>query len=115
MQKTARLILSLLMILIILTVSVFGYGNTIYMYWDKPQAKMYSTEYTLSTMPVRYGKVTYIPVDDALKVCGFSLGWDSSINAVTALKGNVFSYIIVNTSTYLPIIRCFSEMCFICR
>ena len=98
MRKTARLILSLLMILIILSVSVFGYGNTIYMYWDKPHAKMYSTEYTLSSMPVRYGKVTYIPVDDALKVCGFSLGWDSAVNAVTALKGNTFSYIIVNSN-----------------
>lgn len=98
MRKMTRLIMSLLLVLIILSVSVFGYGNTIYMYWDKPQAKMYSTEYTISTMPVRVNRVTYVPVDDTLKVCGFDLGWDGNISAVTASKGNIFSYIIVNSN-----------------
>lgn len=97
MRKITRLCTVFIAYIAMLSVSVYGYGDTVSMYWDKPSAKMYSKEYFLSSTPVRHNKVTYLPVDDTLKVCGFSLGWDSNISAVTAVKGNVCSYVIVNS------------------
>jgi len=98
MKKAFRILLSFIVVFSVLSVSVLGYGNTVYMYWDNSTARMYSTEYYIGTVPIRYNGITYVPVDDTLKICGFNLGWDSNINAVTASKGNIFSYIIVNSN-----------------
>lgn len=98
MKKRLRFFSVFLLIFCMISGTVFGYGNTVYMYRDKPLAKVYSSEYNISAMPVRYNKTNYFPVDDCLRVCGFNLGWDSTINAVTAAKGNIFAYIITNSN-----------------
>ncbi|MBQ3427290.1 MAG: hypothetical protein IJH37_09125 [Clostridia bacterium] len=48
--------------------------------------------------PFLYANNIYVPVDDILKLTGFSLGWNGEKGAVTAYKNGTLSYIAVNSS-----------------
>lgn len=82
---------------ILLNSYVFGYGNSINLYWEEPTAEINQNVVQLNVGPLRYQRNTFVPVDDMLKACNYTLGWDFDLNAVTAYKDGVISYIISNS------------------
>ena len=66
-------------------------------YWEQPYAVIDGKTVWLSAKMLRYKRCSYVPVDDILTKFGFSLGYDSQIGAVVAVKGNLTSYIIADS------------------
>lgn len=97
MKKIGKTILSLIFCVALTAQAAFAYGNTIEMFRGETYAIINGNKTEVGYAPIRYNKTTYLPVDALLSRCGYSLGWDAEIGAVTAVKGNIFSYIIVNS------------------
>ncbi len=97
MKKTVKIFAILAAIVLLVNTCAFAYGNKIQMYWGQPYAEINSNNVSLTNQALRYQRTTYVPVDEMLRICGFTLGWDSSLNAVTAYKSGVISYIITNS------------------
>lgn len=53
--------------------------------------------YELGDDILLYYSNIFMPVDDILPKCGFTLGWDASLPATVAVKDGVTSYIIMNS------------------
>ncbi len=98
MKKALKFFSAFICVTLLLSTCAFAYGNRVNMYWGESSAEINNISFPLSTSALRYNKTTYVPVDDILNACGYNLGWDSSLNAVTAHKGNILSYVIVNSN-----------------
>lgn len=67
------------------------------LYADSMEFEVGGQRYPLSEEILLYYSNVFIPLDDILPKCGFTLGWDNSICATVAVKDNVESYIIMNS------------------
>ncbi len=97
MKKKLRILSLFICVMLLLSTTAFAYDTQIYMHWGESCAQINQQSVALSTPPLRYNKTNYVPVDDMLKISGFTPGWDSAIGAVTAYKNGVISYIILNS------------------
>ena len=98
MKKLAQRFLIFLLLITISSSTVLGFDNTVNFYWDKPVVEVEEEEIFLNNTVLRHNKVTYLPVDEILSVFGYSLGWDSELSAVVAMKDGLISYIITNSN-----------------
>ncbi len=67
------------------------------LYADEKKFDINGVAYELGDDILLYYSNIFIPVDDILPKCGFSLGWDASLPATVAVKGGVTTYIIMNS------------------
>lgn len=72
-------------------------GKHLSLYLNENRFLVNGKEYPLTGEILLYYSNVFVPIDDVLPACGYTLGWDSSINATVALKDNVTSYIIINS------------------
>ncbi len=98
MKKTFQKFIILFILITMISSTVFGLGNTVNLYWDNPIIKTEEDVTPLTNMAVRHNKTTYLPVDEILTIFGYSLGWDSELSAVVAIKNGIVSYIITNSA-----------------
>lgn len=68
------------------------------LYSDQAVITMNDIDIPTESEPIVYKNSLYIPIDNILKACGFSMGYDASIPAIIAVKDNVTSYIIPETN-----------------
>ena len=66
-------------------------------YSDKPVAVKDDVEYSVAAAPVVYKNKLYVPSDDILRLCGFTLGWDGTSNSTVAVRGDHTNYIVFGT------------------
>ena len=71
-------------------------GDVLSLFANEKRFEINGESYPLSDDILLYYSNIFIPVDDILPKCGFSLGWDASLPATVAVKDNVYSYIIMN-------------------
>lgn len=71
--------------------------NTLTLYAGERKFDINGTVYPLEDDVLLYYSNIFIPVDDVLPKCGYSLGWDSSLSATVAVKDGETSYIIMNS------------------
>lgn len=71
--------------------------NTLTLFAGERKIDINGTEYPLEDDVLLYYSNIFIPIDDVLPRCGYSLGWDSSLPAVVAVKDGVTSYIIMDS------------------
>lgn len=70
--------------------------NVLSLYANERKFDINGVSYELSDDILLYYSNIFIPVDDILPKCGFTLGWDGSLPATVAVKDNVISYIIMD-------------------
>ncbi len=82
--------------------SVFGATASAYtsmtLYADNPIVTHNGTDQAIAGTPYRLGYNVYVPADDVLARCGFTLGWDNDIKAIVAVKDDVVTYIVLGTN-----------------
>ena len=76
----------------------FGYSRTsITFYGDKAEATVNGVNTPISAAPIIYKNKTYVPADDILTLCGFTLGWDTSSNSTVAVRDGKTNHIVYGT------------------
>ncbi len=81
-----------------ITLVVFGYGKTsITLYGEKPEATVNGVNTPIASAPILYKNKTYVPADDILRLCGFTLGWDTSSNSTVAIRDGKTNHIVYGT------------------
>jgi len=96
MKKT---FLAALAALIIMASNVAVHAqNAMTLYADKPVITHDGVDQEVAGIPYKIGYNIYIPADDVLKRCGFTLGWDDSIKSIVAVKNDVTTYIVLGTN-----------------
>lgn len=98
MKKIAQKFIVLLSIVAVLSSTVLGLENAVNLYWDKPVVEIDNEEIYLHNAMIRHNKATYLPVDEMLLLFGYTLGWNSELSAVVAIKDDVVSYVIANST-----------------
>lgn len=71
--------------------------DTLTLYAGEKKFDVNGTEYPLQSEVLLYYSNIFIPLDDVLPKCGYSLGWDASLPATVAIKDDVTSYIIMDS------------------
>ncbi len=71
--------------------------NAMTLYADKPVITYNGEDLQSGGIPYLYSGNVYVPADDVLRCCGFTLGWDDSIKSIVAVKNDVVTYIVLNT------------------
>lgn len=94
MKKIICTIMSLLLLLPILS---SAQNNVIAV--SDTECAINGESITLSELPFTYLSNIFLPVDDILPKIGFSLGWDSNINALVCANANNTYYITPNSKT----------------
>lgn len=101
MRKRNIVILYIIIVAILtccFTMITSGYEKiSMTLYADKAVATIDNKDYEISASPVIYKGKTYVPTDDILKLCGFTLGWDSASNSVVAVRKEHTNYIVYGT------------------
>lgn len=69
------------------------------LYADHAAATKNDIDTEIAAAPIKYKYKVYVPADDVLKLCGFTLGWDPSSNSVVAARDEHVSYIVYGTKT----------------
>ena len=93
-------IIAIISILLILLIPLTSLGDRIIsmtLYADRPVATIEEIDYPISGTPILIGDKTYIPADDILKLCGFTLGWDDSSHSTVATRGKHTNHIVFGT------------------
>lgn len=72
-------------------------GKVLSLYAETNEFEVEGKRFSLSEEVLLYYSNIFIPFDDILPKCGYSLGWDNSIRATVAVKDGVTSYIIMNS------------------
>lgn len=76
----------------------FSYGKTrVTLYGEKAEAMVNGVNTPISAAPIIYKNKTYVPADDILKLCGFTLGWDTSSNSTVAIRDGKTNHIVYGT------------------
>ena len=76
----------------------FGYSKTsLTLYGDRAEATVNGINTPISAAPIIYKNKTYVPADDILKLCGFTLGWDTSSNSTVAVREGKTNHIVYGT------------------
>ncbi len=93
-------IIGVLTVLLILLVPLTSLGDnkiSMTLYADRAEATIDDVTYPISAPPVIVNNKTYIPSDDILTLCGFTLGWDESSNSSVAVRGKHTNHIVFGT------------------
>lgn len=93
----ALLAITLIFILIIPLTSLGQHKISMTLYADKSEATVDEVNYPIDGTPVIYKHKTYIPLDDVLSLCGFTLGWDPNSNSTVAERGRHKHHIVFGT------------------
>ncbi len=81
-----------------ITLVVFGYGKTsVTLHADRAEATIDGVNTPVAAAPIIYKNKTYVPADDILRLCGFTLGWDTSSNSTVAVRGGKTNHIVYGT------------------
>jgi len=71
------------------------------LYADELRFEVNGISYPLSDEILLYNSNVFIPIDDILPKCGYTLGWDGELCATVAVKGDTKAYIIMNSPVIL--------------
>ena len=91
------ILIALLLVILIPLTSLGGDKVTVTLYTDRPEAKVNDTVHTTQGVPFLYDNKTYVPMDDILTLCGFTLGWDSNSNSTVAAREKDLHHIVFGT------------------
>lgn len=72
-------------------------NNILTLYANERRFDVNGISYQLQDDILLYYSNIFLPVDDILPQCGYTLGWDGSLPATVAVKDDVTSYIIMNS------------------
>ena len=97
MKKVLKFLSAMLVILTTFS-SVVSAHNAMTIYADKPVITHNDVDFTTAGVPYLINGNIYVPADDVLKYCGFTLGWDDSIKSIVATKNDISNYIVLNTN-----------------
>ena len=97
MNRFFKTVLGVAAVCAAFTGSVFA-DNAMTFYGDRAVVTYNDIDYTTAGTPYLSDGNIYVPADDVLKYCGFTLGWDESIKSIVAVKDDVVTYIVLNTN-----------------
>ncbi len=81
-----------------ITLVGFSYDKTsMTLYGEKAEATIDGENIPISAAPIIYKNKTYVPADDILTLCGFTLGWDASSNSTVAVRDGITNHIVYGT------------------
>ena len=93
-------IIAVITVITILLIPLTSLGDnkiSMTLYADKAEATIDEVTYPLKGTPVIIEGKTYIPAEDILTLCGFTLGWDDSSHSAVAVRGKHTNHIVFGT------------------